>query len=84
VVVEEQGSIGRETVKSSDGNWKGKTLGLGAYRQWMSSSVVRCCYGTVLVKESGVVEMTWYGHNEDVAERGVAVLSLVKAVARRG
>lgn len=35
----------------------------------------------VLVKESGAVETTQHGRNEDVAERGVVVPSLVRAVA---
>jgi hypothetical protein len=38
----------------------------------------------VLVKESGAMEMTRHGHNEDMAAHGVIVLSLVRVVARRG
>lgn len=45
---------------------------------------MRWCYGTVLVKESGAMEMTRHGHNEDVVEHGVIVSSLVRVVAQRG
>jgi hypothetical protein len=82
VVVGEQGSIGRETVKSSDRNWKGKSLGLGAHERWRSSMAVRWCYRMAPVKESSAVERTRHGHDKYMVERSIAVSCSARAAAR--
>lgn len=82
VVVREQGSTGRKTVKSSNQNWKGKRLGLGDHRRRKSSSVVRWCCRMAPVKESGAVERTRHGHDEDMVERGIVVSCSARAAAR--